>query len=124
MYGTELHPITPSSMAVGFGTVRWSPDGSEILFQDAQNQPHGYLWTVHPDGSHLRQLFADPQGRFAISPTWSPDGAFIMFALDPTADEFSHPADGLYVIRSDGTGLTLVIGGSDFKREPDWVAAS
>lgn len=121
--GTNLHPITPAEMAVGFGTVRWSPDGAEILFQDAQNEPQGYLWTVHPDGSGLRQLFADPEGRFAISPTWSPDGAFVMFALDPSADEFSHPANGLYVIRSDGTGLTLVIGGSNFKREPDWVAA-
>lgn len=121
--GTDLHPITPATMAVGFGTVRWSPDGTEILFQDAQDQDHGYIWTVRPDGSGLRKAFVDPQGRFAITPTWSPDGAFIMFALDPTADEFSHPSNGLYVIRRDGTGLTLVIGGSDFKREPDWVAA-
>jgi len=119
--GTGLHPITPPSMAVGSG--RWSPDGTKILFQDARNLPHGYLWTVSPDGSNLSRLFADPRGRFAISPTWSPDGAYVMFALDPSADEFTHPANGLYVIRSDGTGLTLVIGGSDFKREPDWVAS-
>jgi Tol biopolymer transport system component len=119
--GTGLHPITPAGMAVGFGTVRWSPDGTRILLQDAANQAHGYLWTVHPDGSGLTRVFADTQGRYALSPTWSPDGRYIMFALDPTADEDSHSPNGLYVIRSDGTGLTLALGGSDFKREPDWV---
>jgi hypothetical protein len=60
-------------------------------------------------------------GRFAISPTWSPDGNQVMFALDPIADEDQHPPNGLYVVDKNGKGLELVIGGEDFKREPDWV---
>jgi Tol biopolymer transport system component len=120
--GSGLHPITPTNLAVGFGTVRWSPDGRKILFQDAQNATHGYLWTVGPDGSDLTKVFADTDDRFAISPTWSPDGRYILFALDPTAAEFSHPTNGLYVIRENGTGLTQLIDGNDFKRLPDWVA--
>jgi hypothetical protein len=46
----------------------------------------------------------------------------ILFALDPSANPFAHPVNGLYVIRADGTGLTLVLGGNDFKREPVWVS--
>lgn len=44
-----------------------------------------------------------------------------MFALDPTANPFEHPVNSLYVIRSDGTELTKVLGGANFKREPVWV---
>jgi Tol biopolymer transport system component len=119
--GTHLKRLTPPRMLAGFGTVRWSPDGSKILFSDAQNLPRGNLWTVRPDGSHLARLFHDSHGRFAISGTWSPDGSLVMFALDPTADEFSHPPNAFYVIKADGTGLRRVIGGQDFKREPDWT---
>jgi len=36
------------------------------------------------------------------------------------SDTFLHPANGLYVITADGTGPTLVIGGSDFKGQPEW----
>jgi hypothetical protein len=43
-----------------------------------------------------------------------------MFALNDTSDTFVHVANGIYVIRSDGTGLTQVIGGPDFKTEPEW----
>jgi hypothetical protein len=34
---------------------------------------------------------------------------------------FSSTTTGLYVIDADGTGLTLVIGGGDYKREPFWI---
>jgi hypothetical protein len=43
-----------------------------------------------------------------------------MFALDPTNDAFSHPANGLFVIKADGTGLTLISGADDFKSQPEW----
>ncbi|MDT4920540.1 MAG: hypothetical protein QOI15_1442 [Pseudonocardiales bacterium] len=45
-----------------------------------------------------------------------------MFSIDPSAEEFSHPGNGLYVMNADGTDLALVIGGPDFKREADWAA--
>jgi hypothetical protein len=46
----------------------------------------------------------------------------ILFALDPTPDPFQHPPNGLYAIRADGSDLTKVIGGNNFKREPVWVS--
>jgi Tol biopolymer transport system component len=119
--GTHLKQLTPTKMAVDFGTIRWSPDGTKILFATVSTRPRGGLWTVHPDGTHLASVFKNRPGRYALSPTWSPSGRLIMFALDPSADEESHPANGLYVMNSNGTGLAKVIGGQDFKREPDWV---
>jgi Tol biopolymer transport system component len=119
--GSGLKQLSPPGQLVGFGTIRWSPDGRKIMFQDARNEPTGALWTVHPDGSHLTKVFQDRKGRFAISSTWSPDGKWIMFALDSFANEDLHLNNGLYVIKANGTRLTRVIGGNDFKNEPDWA---
>ncbi|MEO6577356.1 MAG: hypothetical protein ABIO99_00420 [Candidatus Limnocylindria bacterium] len=117
--GTGLRQLTADETSVPccFG-YRWSPDGSKILFSG----PDRALWTIAPDGSNLTKVFVDPDGGYAITPTWSPDGSMILFGLDPTPDPFAHPNNGLYVIRADGTGLTLVLGGDDFKREPFWVS--
>ena len=117
--GTGLRQLTPDATKVQCCfNYRWSPDGTTILFAG----PEGALWTIAPDGTNLTQVFKDADGRYAVTPTWSPDGSLIMFALDPTSDPFEHPINGLYVIRADGTGLTLVLGGNDFKREPVWVS--
>jgi Tol biopolymer transport system component len=116
--GTQAHRIEMPGTVPSWW-ARWSPDGTKILFATARNQPTGELWTVHPDGSELTKIL-DNQGRFAIQPTWSPDGSQIMFALDPIANAFIHPQNGLYVIHADGSGLTLVIGGADFKSQPEW----
>jgi hypothetical protein len=43
-----------------------------------------------------------------------------MFALNPIADWFSHPANGIYVINADGSGLAQVIGGGQYKSISDW----
>jgi Tol biopolymer transport system component len=116
--GTGLRQLTPSRVKVGCCfNYRWSPNGKKILFADFG----GRFWTIAPDGSQLKRIFKDRRGRFAITPTWSPDGSMIMFALDPTRNPFAHPPNSLYVIRSNGRGLRKVIGGNTFKREPVWV---
>jgi Tol biopolymer transport system component len=117
--GSDAHQITTADAPPGV-RARWSPDGSKILFASERLQPDGALWTVEPDGSHLTKLFEDEQGRFPSVPTWSPDGRHIMFALNDTSNTFVHVANGIYVIRGDGTGLSLVIGGPDYKTEPEW----
>jgi Tol biopolymer transport system component len=117
--GTGLRRLTPTSIVVQCcSNYRWSPDDSKILFADAD----GIVWTIAPNGSKLTKVFKDRNGRYAITPTWSPDGSMIMFALDPSRNPFSHPSNGLFVVQSDGSGLQQVIGGDDFKREPVWVS--
>jgi Tol biopolymer transport system component len=96
--GAGLRRLTPTRILVECCfNYRWSPDGKKILFGDSA----GLLWTIAPDGSNLTRVFKDANGRYAATPTWSPDGSLILFALDPTPDPF---------------------GGNDFKREPVWVS--
>ena len=120
--GGKPRRLTPPDMAVGWGGVRWSPDGELILLPDARDRiDERSLWTVRPDGSDLRRVFTDTEGRYATSSVWSPDGRYIMFALSESAFDHEHPANEIYVIRRDGTGLTLVLGGDDHKRPADWI---
>jgi hypothetical protein len=42
-----------------------------------------------------------------------------MLALDPTNNAFSHPDTALYVLPTDGTGITWVNGSHDFKSQPE-----
>ena len=118
--GTDPHRV--SGRAHPADWARWSPDGRAILFATERTAPSGAIWTVAPDGSQLTKVFADPAGRFPITPTWSPDGSQILFALDPTNDEFTHPDNTLNLINADGTDMRLVLGTPDFKRWPEWWA--
>ena len=116
--GRGLRRLTGSNVKVACCfNYRWSPNGKKILFADFD----GVIWTIAPDGSKRTKVFKDDKGRYAATPTLSPDGSMIMFALDPTPNPFEHPLNGLYVIDAGGSGLTQVIGGNDFKREPVWV---
>ena len=98
----------------------WSPDGSTILFDTERLQPTGAIWAIKPDGSDLKKVFEDPAGGFAVAATWSPDGGKIMFALNPTNDTFVHNDNEIQAINADGTGMTLVVGGSGYKYILDW----
>jgi len=115
--GKGLREVTTSGHIVQCCmSYRWSPDGTSLLFAG----PEGGLWTIGVDGSNLTELFHQ-DGKWAITPTYSPDGSMIMFALDPSANPFLHPPNALYVIRADGSGLTLVLESDYFKREPLWL---
>lgn len=122
--GTGLHRVTPRNLPVevaGNAGGKVSADGAWIVFTSA-----GVIWKIRTDGSHPTKVYQDPKARLAITPTWSPDGRFILFGLDPAGSLAvvfpTAPANGLYVIRADGTGLTPVIVSNDWKREPDWAA--
>jgi TolB protein len=120
--GTDVHRITHADTPVevtGNSGGRLTPDGARIVFTSS-----GGIWTVHPDGTALRKVYQDAQERLAITPTWSPDGRFILFGLDPPGSLATvdiAPANGLYLIQADGTHLTPLIVSDDWKRNPDWV---
>ena len=121
--GSDERQLTPDEVEVTCcWNYRWSPDGSRILFADSK----GVIWVIDPDGTDLTQVFLDDTvnhvRRYAVTPAWSPDGSQILFALDPAPPfSFTATSNGLYVIEANGTGLTFVIGGGDYKREPSWV---
>jgi Tol biopolymer transport system component len=123
--GRSLHPVTPRDLpvdVVGNAGGRLSPDGEWIVFTSA-----GVVWKIRSDGSELTEVFEDPGERVAITPTWSPNGRLILFGLDPfgsIAIVEAAPSNDLYVMRADGSDLTRLPFTNEWKREPDWVAAS
>jgi Tol biopolymer transport system component len=109
------------------GWPAWSPDGTRIVFTSLRddcfnNQRPGCqdtgdigefhtLYVMNADGSEERRV-TDVFGQFAV---WSPDGRFIAFTPAP---------GGIYVMRPDGSDVTVIpvetpTGDPLF---PDWIA--
>jgi WD40 repeat protein len=96
--GTGLHQITAYGLPTpgDYEGLAWSPDGTEILFND---DAHWSLDTIHPDGTALQELIRGKAGcPCFFSPTWSPDGTRIAYAENPNLT-FSN----IYTANADGT---------------------
>jgi Tol biopolymer transport system component len=115
--GTELRQLTDWGFNAG-DDPDWSPDGRLILFRTIgrPQRHHGNLYTIHPDGSALKQLTRYPAPKTVLSGSFSPDGKWITFSR---FTEGSYPA--IYIMRVDGTGVRRVTADSA-AYEPDWGA--
>lgn len=102
----------------------WSPDGTRIVFASHRTDPDPNdgveimdVFTMRADGSDLRQI-TDSVG-YSGSPSWSPDGRWIVYAAD--RGDFAR-SEGIYLIRSDGSGkprrVTSATVGSDGQELP------
>ena len=112
----------------------WSSDGKEIVFARRSDPDHrAALWTIHADGTHLRQVklrlpepdcggaFDDPTSVGCSDPKWSPDGHSLVY-LHVTADRVDlqvATARGRYVRsltdRMDDSGQRLDVGDQDWQ---------
>jgi Tol biopolymer transport system component len=70
-----------------------SPDGKRGAYED----PAYRLFLADADGSNAKQVQTGQ--RFHLVPSWSPDGAWVLFVAGEHYD--CHP----HVVKSDGTGL-------------------
>jgi Tol biopolymer transport system component len=118
--GTGRHRITPYAIKAGDGPD-WSPDGSEILFRSPETESflHSNIWTVHPDGSSLRQVTHGGPATKVYSASFSPDGTSIvlgMTGVDAQAD--------VWTIGLDGTGLAPLTRTPAWDSAPDWGAGA
>ena len=94
----------------------WSPDGSTIAF--ARHAGGSFdLAACSPDGCRVAQLTATRPADEDF-PAWSPDGSLIAFAR--YEDGFEASGGDLWVMRTDGTGERLLLGGPDDDTEPAW----
>lgn len=107
----------------------WSPDGRTIAFSRVADPSlpieDATLFLANADGSHVRAL--GPASVRGVSPAWSPDGgriAFVSFAdhngpACPFADS-CPPSGEIYVVGSDGTGLTRLTSSEADDEHPTW----
>jgi hypothetical protein len=109
--GGDLQQLAPA----GSAGPAWSADGSKLAyyaFVDVQpgDMHHTEIFVVNADGTGRQQLtFTTALGGPAF-PTWSPDGSKIAFQNDSDRR--------IYVMNSDGTGVTPLTAGPDFT--PSW----
>jgi Tol biopolymer transport system component len=117
--GTGRRRVTPYDIKAGDGPD-WSPDGTQILFRSPENENflNDDIWTIHPDGTGLRQVTHAGAHTKVYSASFSPDGTAItvgMTGINGQAD--------VYRIGIDGTGLTPVTRTPRWDSAPDWGPA-
>ena len=108
-------------MDVGTSGGMLSPDGKRIVFTSL-----GTMYTMRSDGTGMKKIYEDEEGRVAITPSWSPDGRFILFGLDPPGSnstiDTAPSRNGLYVVTAKGTRLTPLLVAKGWNKEPLWTA--
>lgn len=85
------------------GEPRWSPDGLHIAFAVQEEDSFRYVYVVGSDGTGETRLHR------GSSPDWSPDGEEIVFE-----------DGGIYVMKSDGTGVRALVDTEDQYFAPFW----
>jgi Tol biopolymer transport system component len=116
--GSGLLRLTDWSL--GAAGASYKPDGSLLAFNSRSEGIPGQsanIFTMRPDGTELTQLTSNEGGDNAFGASWSPDGTQITFG--------QLPADGpgdIYVMNPDGSGLTKITHGPQYKHNPDWGA--
>jgi hypothetical protein len=144
LYGTALHVLDVGGAAerritpwvIGAGNPSWSRDGGHIAFNSLGGHSPN-LYTVDPDGRHLKLLLRGNTISSHIgwidAPVWSPDGKQIAFATQTNPchgfrkhacprDPDLEPFD-LYTIGADGLGLRRLTSAPQFESHPAWGPA-
>jgi Tol biopolymer transport system component len=70
-------------------SLRWSPDGTEILFVDRTPQGLDAIYIVPADGSGKPRRLLPGDLEAETDPSWSPDGRKVVFSTSPNVGESS-----------------------------------
>jgi len=105
-------PTKVGDIAGDDGGASWSPDGKQlavVVYSEA-----GARVDILDVATGVATTIVEETGLIG-PPDWSPEGDLIVFASGPTDVE----AD-MFVIRSDGTGRKLLVGGPGAEVSPSW----
>jgi len=102
--GSDQHRLTP--IALDAWEPHWAPDGTSIVFSSNAAGVKGddaNIYSIHPNGTGLKQLTHYSGGLQAIIKDISPDGTQILFHLR-VANEYGPGRNQLDVMNADGSG--------------------
>ena len=104
-----LHPAQPLRITLfwtnntRYSAPIWFPDGKRLMVRESGK--NNRLLVIDGLSGTQNVSLPIPYGAYA-DPVWvSPNGQWVMFSVALTADD----KDGLYVIKSDGSGLKYVL---------------
>lgn len=86
-----------------------SPDGGFVVFTRGDAKGASQIWVMERSGANPRQVYAR-----GWDPTWSPDGAQILFASD------AEGAKNLFVMNRDGSRARRVTDFDSLRGRSDW----
>ena len=89
-----------------------SPDGTILAFSRLDKTGFN-IWTIRTDGSRLTQLTFDGDNQ---SPSWSPDGRFIVYDRKKTPKSKTS----IFIMRRDGSNPTRISRGKINHTSPAW----
>ena len=121
----------PKQITVGPNdfSPRWSPDARKIVFVRSSAPDVTAIWIVDADGTAARPLDADH--RFAEHPRWAPNGRWIAYQVQTSAEGGSglraHTTFELWLVRPDGSHRRRILrgpGGISVKDNPVYSVAA
>ena len=97
----------------------WNALTGRIAFASDVNRKDE-IWTMASHGGALVQVTRHRGTSHFIEPSFSPDGKWIVFEVDPNVPD-GQIRGSIWKIRADGTGLTQLTAGKAFDdRQPNW----
>jgi Tol biopolymer transport system component/DNA-binding winged helix-turn-helix (wHTH) protein len=99
------------------GGVRWSPDGTRILFGAVKQGKIGNLYQVRAEGGAAEELL--PEDDVHLYPDWSPDGGSIAYSSFWNKSVDRQEDGAIYVLNISTRRITKLLG-SEGLQYPRW----
>jgi hypothetical protein len=110
----------PITAAIEAERPAWSPTGQLIAYSapDPVETNRTRIWVARADGTGAHEVAPAPNVS-DLSPSWSPDGARLVFERQHWSDT-TISADELDIGNADGSGAATPIPGTDYEQSPAW----
>ena len=106
----------------------WSPRGDRIAFVRRNSAGDFQIFTIHPDGSGLKQLSTTHGNDAHLA--WSPDGEHLLFATsrmgfkdEALYTEAPQPYGEIFAMKADGTDIRQLTDNQWEEGGPAWLPA-